>query len=120
MKYRLLKQEVKKARQEKKILAQVNDFISRADYFGLDKSKWSFYDVHIEEEVSLPELEQILNQCANNSSYYFKPVSFYAKISGKKDKKKTKPAVSSTNADSDETRKGDIQLKLTGAFVVRN
>lgn len=119
---RILKQQQREAERKKRIISRVNDFMNRAGSFGLEKNRWSVYDINIDEPVTFFEIEQILNQCQNSSAYYFKPISLYAKTPQKSDKnresdkKKTKKT---TSADSRETREGDIMLTLRGAFVVR-
>ena len=113
----LLKQQKREAQRKWRILTRVNSFVDRASSLGLEGMKWANYDVNIQEPVTFFEMEQILNQCLNSSSYYFRPIALHANISPESDAKIVKKA--STSADSRESKKGDLMLTLRGAFIVR-
>jgi len=100
-------------------MVRVNNFINHARSLGLEKHRWAWYDVNIEEPVSFPEAEKILMQTTNTSSYYFKPVTLHVTKKIESDKKAETKKPPSTSADSPETKKGDILLKLRGAFLVK-
>ena len=72
---RILKQQKRETERKKRIISRVNDFINRARSLGLEKNRWSVYDINIDEPVTFFEMEQILEQCENSSVYYFKPIS---------------------------------------------
>jgi len=116
---RLLKQQQREVERKESIMVRVNNFINRARSLGLEKERWAFYDVNIEEPVSFPDAENILTQTANSSSYYFKPMTFHVKTEIESETKAKQKRPPSTSADSPETKKGDILLTLRGAFVVK-
>jgi len=114
----LIKQQRELERKER-IMVRVNRFINRARSLGLEKDRWAYYDVNIQEPVSFQEAEKILTQTANSSSYYFKPVTLHVKTKIESDKKSKQNKPPSTSADSPETKEGDILLTLRGGFLVK-
>jgi len=116
---RLVKQYQQEMKRKERILAQVNTFVTRAKASGIEKNRWAYYNVNIQEAVSFPEISGILTQTVNTSSYYFKPVAFYAKRAPQPQIAGPAKKPSSTSAASPETKKEDILLTLRGAFVVR-
>lgn len=104
---------------KERIMVRVNRFINRARSFGLEKDKWAFYDVNIQEPVSFQEAETILQQTTNSSTYYFKPVTLHVTTKIEPDKKTTQKKPSSNSADSPETKERDILLTLRGGFLVK-
>jgi hypothetical protein len=114
---RLLKQQKNEAELKKHSIFRANNFIDRARSLGLEENRWAVYDINIEEPVTFSEMEQILNQCANSSAYYFKPIIFYAKTARKLDKEKMKKAIS---VNPEDTKQGDMLLTLKGVFYVRH
>jgi hypothetical protein len=114
---RLLKQQKNEAELKKHSIFRANNFIDRARSLGLEENGWAVYDINIEEPVTFSEMEQILNQCANSSAYYFKPIIFYAKTVRELDKEKMKKAIS---VNSEDTKQGDMLLTLKGVFYVRD
>ena len=116
---RLLKQQKREAQRKWRILTRVNAFVDKAASLGLEGKKWANYDVNIQEPVTFFEMEQILNQCSNSSSYYFKPIALHANISPESDGKIVKKTSTSNSADSRKSKEGDLMLTLRGAFIVR-
>ena len=119
---RLLKQQKREAQRKWRILTRVNAFVDKAASLGLEGKKWANYDVNIQEPVTFFEMEQILNQCLNSSSYYFKAIALHANISHESDGHESDRKIvkkASTSADSRESKKGDMMLTLRGAFIVR-
>ena len=114
---RLLKQQKNEAEHKKHGIFRANNFIDRANSLGLEENRWAVYDINIEEPVTFSEMEQILNQCANSSAYYFKPIIFYAKTVQELDKEKMKKAIS---VKAQETKQRDMLLTLKGVFYVRD
>lgn len=104
---------------KERIMVKVNNFINRAKSLGLEKERWAFYDINIEEPVSFSEAEKILSQTINSSAYYFKPVTLHVKTKIEPDKNARIYKSPSTSADSPETKKADILLTLRGAFLVK-
>ena len=100
-------------------MVRVNRFINLARSLGLEKDKWAYYDVNIQEPVSFQEAEKILRQTTNSSSYYFKPATLHVTTKIEPDKKATQKKQSATSADSPETKEGDILLTLRGGFLVK-
>lgn len=97
----------------------MNRFVNRASSLKLERDKWAYYDVNIDEAVSFPEAEEILGQTANSSSYYFKPVMLHVKTKMESNDKAGRDKQTATSADSPETKKGDVFLTLKGTFVVK-
>jgi len=107
--------------QKRRILHRVKKFIDKADSLGLEKNKWSTYEVNIAQGTAFFEIEQILNQCVNTPSYYYRPVLLHIKTNGdSNDSNETeeKPDLKSTESFEDQV--GDVLLTLNGAFVVRH
>ena len=97
----------------------MNSFVNRASSLELERDKWAYYDVNIEEAVSFPEAEEILRQTTNSLSYYFKPVMLHVKTKSESNAKAGPDKRTATSADSPETKKGDVFLTLKGTFVVK-
>ena len=114
----LFEQQRERERTER-IMVRVNRFINRARSLGLEKDKWAYYDVNIQEPVSFQEAGKILQQTSNSSSYYFKPVILHVSTNIEPDKNTIQKKPSSISADSPETREGDILLTLRGGFLVK-
>ena len=106
--FRLQKKEVER---KNRILLKVGRFIDKAGAMGLEPKKWSFYDVNIQDTVSFPEMEQILEQCTNSRSAYYKPISLHIKAAASDGVRKT--------GRTPEDRTGDLQITLNGKFVAR-
>ncbi len=104
---------------KERILERINNFVDKARSLGLERERWAFYDVNIQEPITFPEVEKILAQTANSSSYYFKPLTLHVKTKIKSDNGAKQKKPPSTSADSPETKEGDILLTLRGAFVVK-
>ena len=115
----LLINQQRELERKKRIMVRVNRFINRAQSLGLEKDKWAYYDVNIQEPVSFQDAEKILQQTTNSSSYYFKPVTLYVTTNIEPDKKATQKKPPSISADSPETKEGDILLTLRGGFLVK-
>jgi len=105
---------------KRRILLRVKNFIDKADALGLEENRWATYKVNIAQGTAFFEMEQIVNQCVNTPSYYFRPVSLYIKTNGESDNNETqeKPVLKSTELSEDQV--GDVILTLNGAFVVRH
>ena len=113
---RMLTQQKNEAVRTEHNIFRANNFIDKAKSLGLERNRWAVYDINIEKPVTFSEIEQILNQCANSSAYYFKPIIFYAKAVRELDKNKMKKAIS---IDSQEAKQGDMLMTLKGVFYVR-
>ena len=100
------------------ILKRIHKFVDGARSAGVEKDKWAYYDVNIEEPVPFEEAEQILGQTANSSSYYFKPITLEIKTKIQPDAKVPSTKAAAASGDSSETKTGDILLNLKGSFVV--
>ena len=114
----LLRAHQKELERKKGILQRVHGFVHRARSAGVEKDKWAYYDVNIEEPVPFEEAEKILRQTANSSSYYFKPITLEVKTQIQPDAKAPSTAAAAASGDSSETRTGDVLLNLKGSFVV--
>jgi len=115
----LLINQQRELERKERIIVRVNRFINRARSLGLEKDKWAYYDVNIQEPVSFQDAEKILQQTTNSSSYYFKPVTLHVTTNIEPDKKDTQKKSPSISADSPETKEGDILLTLRGGFLVK-
>jgi hypothetical protein len=104
----VLKQQKTDVDRKRRILSRVGNFINKGVSLGLEKNKWAVYDVNIEEPFTFPELEHLLGQCTNSSSYYFKPAKFHVKLPP------------SHPPDSPSNKGGDMLLTLKGTFLVRH
>jgi hypothetical protein len=114
---RMLTQQKNEAVSKEYNILRANNFIDKAKSLGLEQNRWAVYDINIEEPVTFSEIEQILNQCASSSAYYFKPIIFYAKAVRELDNNKMKKAIS---IDSTETKQQDMLLTLKGVFYIRD
>ena len=104
--------------QKRRILHRVKKFIDQADSLGLEENRWATYEVNIAQGTAFFEMEQILNQCVNTPSYYYRPVLLHIKTYGtSNDSNETEQMKS---AESSEDQVGDVVLTLNGAFVVRH
>ena len=115
--------EEEKIKLEKKgrILLRVKKFIDKADTLGLAESRWAKYEVNIAQGSAFYELEQIINQCVNTPSYYFKPVSLHIKTNnGSADNNEDTGKEGLKSVEISEDQVGDVILTLNGAFVVRH
>jgi hypothetical protein len=107
----LLRLQKKEVERKNRVLLKVGRFIHKAENMGLEPKNWSFYDVNIQDKVSFPEMEKILEQCANSRFAYYKPISLHIKTVASDGVKKTGP--------SPEDRTGDLLITLNGKFVAR-
>ena len=114
---RVLQQHREEQARNRRILARVKRFVDRARALGVEKDKWDYYPVQIDEPVSFPNAQKILSQTINTASYYFNPSMLNIRKSTEPEPGEEKPSAAS--ADSPDTRKGDIFLNLRGQFVVR-
>lgn len=115
----LLKAHQKELERKKGVLQRIHGFVHRARSAGVEKDKWAYYDVNIEEPVPFEEAEKILGQTANSSSYYFKPITLEVKTKIQPDAKAPSTTAAAASGDSSETKTGDILLNLKGSFVVK-
>jgi hypothetical protein len=117
---RLMEEEKIKLEQKRRILLRVKKFIDDADALGITESKWSTYEVNIAQGSAFFEMEQIVNQCVNTPSYYFRPVSLHIKTNHKSDNKDISGKPDLKSDEFPEDQEGDVVLTLNGAFVVRH
>ena len=115
-----MEEEKIKIEQKRRILNRVKKFADKADALGLEKGRWATYEVNIAQGIAFFEMEQILNQCVNTSSYYYKPVSLHIKTNGESDNNEIEKKPDSKSVESSEDMVGDVILTLNGAFVVRH
>lgn len=95
-------------------ILKVNRFLKNAKLLGLVRKKWSIYHVDIQDSVTFTDMKNLLAQCTNGDSHYFKPISFHiksAKATGHKEK---------VSDITSQNQKGDILMTLKGAFWVKN
>lgn len=105
---------------KRRILLRVKKFIDKADALGLEESRWATYKVNIAQGVEFFEMEQIVNQCVNTPSYYFRPVSLHIKTGGEWNNNEVQEKPDFKSVETLEDQVGDVILTLNGAFVVRH
>ncbi len=105
---------------KRRILSRVKKFVDKADALGLEESRWATYEVNIAQGIAFFEMEQIVNQCVNTPSYYFRPVSLHIKTNGESDNNEISGKPGLKSAEFPEDQVGDVILTLNGAFVVRH
>jgi hypothetical protein len=110
-------QKIEMARRSRTLLA-VKRFMDRAHDLGLEKDRWIYYDVNIQEPVSFPEMEQILNQCNNSTAAYYKPISLQIKKMTS-DRVQATDRATSRSASSSSAAKTDLLITLSGKFLAR-
>jgi hypothetical protein len=115
---RMARQQQSETLHRQQVLLQVKAFLDLADALKMDKMNWSVYDIQLEEPVTRSELKQILEQCQNTPSYYFRPTSFHAKTADSPDVLLSQMTKSDMD-DGSAAAPGDILLSLKGAFLVR-
>jgi hypothetical protein len=106
-------QRIDRERKWQDILA-VNRFVKSAQLLGLVRKKWAVYHVDIQDSVTFTDMKNLLTQCTNGESHYFKPVSFQIKSAKAIGAKEKVPGITSQH------QKGDILMTLKGAFLVKN
>lgn len=90
-------------------------FIDTALKLELTSTGWTTLTTDINEPVTYLELEEILNQCANNNSFYFKPEIIEIK------KQLSENATGKSKAKKGVIAEGkDVNLTLKGTFIVKN
>ena len=99
-------------------LNEVQHFMDRAASLGLEKEKWTYYDVNIQEPVSFPEMEQILDQCNNSGAAFYKPISLHIKKTTS-ESVNAGQRVSNQSAKSRSGAKADLLITLNGKFLAR-
>lgn len=96
-------------------IKEFRKFIDKAMKLDLVSSGWALLETDINEPVTYLELEDILNQCTNNNSFYFKPEFIQIK-------KQTDLMINekSTIKQDAIVEKKDVNLTLKGTFIVKN
>ncbi|NNK84946.1 MAG: hypothetical protein HKO91_05275 [Desulfobacterales bacterium] len=117
---RLMEEQKIVIEQKRRILHRVKKFIDQADSLGLEENRWATYEVNIAQGTAFFEMEQILNQCVNTTSYYYRPVLLHIKTNGESDNNEIEEKPDLKSADLSEDQVGDVLLTLNGAFVVRH
>jgi hypothetical protein len=117
---KLMEQQRAELQAKKRVLSRVSGYLAKVKTLGLQKDDWTVFEVNVEAPVTFGTMEQILNQCANSASYYFKPVSLRIKTALAQDKGptgQTEPALTSLSNEGDQT---DGLLMIKGAFIARD
>ena len=117
---RVMEQQRTELENKKRVLSRVSDYMVKVNALGLEKDRWTVFDVNVEAPVTFGTMEQILNQCANSASYYFKPVSLRIKTVLAQDKEIPGQTEFTQTSPSNEGGKGDGLLMIKGAFIARN
>ncbi|MBU2590865.1 MAG: hypothetical protein ABIJ24_05810 [Nitrospinota bacterium] len=94
------------------VMGEVNNFLATAKELGLERDRWVFHSVNINETMTFEQVVRIVGQTANSPSYYFKPTTLYLK--------KVSPSSPPASAPGQPAPSpGSVSLTLRGAFVVR-
>ena len=109
---RLMRKEKADRDRARRMLDQVHQFMDKSRDLGLSEVQWMTYDVTINEPVSFLEFSRILEQCANTSSYYFRPITLDARLPRVEDFEGPKGELT-------EGHQGDVLLTLSGRFLVK-
>lgn len=115
---RLLRRNERELVRKKRVMEKVNSFLTKARGSGIERDRWTFHTVNINEGMTFPDAAKILKQAANSASYYFKPTTLYIK--------KNKGAAGNSKLSPPTLVKGkaapkggDLSLTLRGSFVVK-
>lgn len=104
---------------KKAVMEEVNAFLTKAKGFGLERERWVFHGVNINERMTFEQVERIMRQTSNSPAYYFKPTTLYIKKTATAaDKSKVPPTPSSPGRQS-APAPSSVSLTLRGAFVVK-
>ncbi|MBN2514955.1 MAG: hypothetical protein JXC33_02865 [Deltaproteobacteria bacterium] len=110
----------KELKRKKRIVTRVANFVKRATSYGLEKDRWTYYDVEIEEPMTFHKAEQILSQTLSTSSYFYKPMVLHMNTDITTYKKPEQNQPSGRSADSKSIDGQDVVVKLKGAFLVQH
>lgn len=112
---KLLLEQQTEINNKKVSITKFKSFIDTALKLELTSTGWTTLTTDINEPVTYLELEQILNQCANNNSFYFKPEIIDIK------KQLPENSTGKSNAKKEVIVEGkDVNLTLKGTFIVKN
>jgi hypothetical protein len=117
---RVMEQQRTELENKKRVLSRVSGYMAKVKSLGLEKDRWTVFDVNVETPVTFATMEQILNQCTNSTSYYFKPVSLRIRTALAQDEENPGQAESTHTSPSDEGERRDGSLMIKGAFIARN
>ncbi len=93
------------------VMGEVNNFLAKAKELGLERDRWVFHSVNINETMTFEQAARIMGQTANSPAYYFKPTTLYLK--------KVSPSSTAPAQGQPVPSPGSVSLTLRGAFVVR-
>ena len=116
---RLIMIQQKELKRKKRIVTRVANFVKRAKSYGLEKDRWTYYDVEIEGPMTFHKAEQILSQTLNTSSYFYKPMALHMNTDITSYKKPGQDQPTRPSADSKSVDGQDAIVKLKGAFLVQ-
>jgi len=117
---RVMEQQRTELKNKKRALSRVSGYMAKVKSMGLGKDRWTVFDVNVEAPVTFGTMEQILNQCTNSASYYFKPVSLRIRTALAQDEEIPGQAEFTPMSLSNEGGKSDGLLIIKGAFIARN
>ena len=117
---RVMEQQKAELENKKRVLSRVSSYMTKVKSLGLEKSRWTVFDVNVETPVTFATMEQILNQCTNSTSYYFKPVSLRIRTALAQDGGIPGQAEFTPASPVNEGGISDGLLIIKGAFIARN
>jgi len=117
---RMLIQQKHELDSKKMILKRAHSVLELAQNKGLVKDQWETFGVHIQERLSSDQLTNILNQCANSKSYYFKPIALHMKNMKHLNEKNQKTQKTEMQSKSVSNSPLSIIVNINGAFIAKN
>ena len=108
----------KQIEQKKRLVARVNSFLDKTKSMGLEQRQWSIYEVDFNELVSYYEMGQIVDQCTNSDTFFFKPVFLQVQTQWGAEQYKTEQE-GETDTTPIISQEGDVRLNLKGAFYAK-
>jgi hypothetical protein len=105
---------------KKRTLMAVNKFMAEVRSLGLAKEDWNLYSVNVQAPVTFHEAQQILGQTTHSAGYYFKPNRLNMRTTLATEDDATEAATAEAAPVAEGLERGDILLKLRGAFVARH
>ena len=118
--FRFIMTQQKELKRKKRILNSVANFVKQAASYGLEKDRWTYYDVEIEEPMTFHKAGQILSQTLSSSSYFYKPTILHMNTDVKAYKKPEQDQQPGRSADLKQAEGQDVVVKLKGAFLVQH
>lgn len=114
-------QQIIEMEHKRKVINQVNTFVSGAEDLGLAPSNWTHYEVNIETPLEFNALAEILKQCTSTPYYYFQPKHLKVRLAGQSSEDGAEMGGELIQAEvtDDGANQGDLLMQLKGTFLAR-